>query len=94
MRKAIWRYDIVCHVLASLREFSGLFSQETGAGGEIQITGAMIRLLKTQDVHAVKYEGRTFDCGSKQGFLLANVAYALDRKDLAPAFATELKKLL
>jgi UTP--glucose-1-phosphate uridylyltransferase len=42
----------------------------------------------------VKYEGRTSDCGPKQGFLLANVAYALDRKDLAPAFATELKKLL
>jgi hypothetical protein len=52
MRKAIWRYDIVCHVLASLREFSGVFSQETGTGGEIHITGAMIRLLKTQDVHA------------------------------------------
>ncbi|HEY7440812.1 MAG TPA: hypothetical protein VH701_00230 [Vicinamibacterales bacterium] len=54
----------------------------------------MIGLLATQDFHAVKYEGRTFDCGSKQGFLLANVAYALDRKDLAPAFATEFKKLL
>jgi UTP--glucose-1-phosphate uridylyltransferase len=42
----------------------------------------------------VKYEGRTFDCGSKQGFLLANVAYALDRPDLGKAFAAELKKLL
>jgi UTP--glucose-1-phosphate uridylyltransferase len=94
MRKAIWRYDIVCHVLASLREFSGLFSQETGAGGEIQITDAMIGLLKTQDFRALKYGGRTFDCGSKQGFLLANVAYALNRGDLAPAFAAELKRLL
>ena len=35
----------------------------------------MIRLLTTQDFHALKYEGRTFDCGSKLGFLLANVAY-------------------
>jgi UTP--glucose-1-phosphate uridylyltransferase len=74
--------------------FDILSAKETGAGGEIQITDAMIKLLKTQDFHAVKYEGRTFDCGSKQGFLLANVAYALDRPDLGPAFAAELKKLL
>jgi UTP--glucose-1-phosphate uridylyltransferase len=74
--------------------FDILSAKETGAGGEIQITDAMIRLLQTQEFHAVKYEGRTFDCGSKLGFLLANVAYALDRKDLGPAFAAELKKLL
>jgi len=74
--------------------FDILSAKETGAGGEIQITDAMIRLLKTQDFHAVKYEGRTFDCGSKLGFLLANVAYALDRPDLGSSFAAELKKLL
>jgi UTP--glucose-1-phosphate uridylyltransferase len=74
--------------------FDILSAKETGAGGEIQITDAMIRLLQTQEFHAVKYEGRTFDCGSKLGFLLANVAYALDRPDLGPAFAAELKKLL
>jgi UTP--glucose-1-phosphate uridylyltransferase len=74
--------------------FDILSAKETGAGGEIQITDAMIKLLQTQEFHAVKYEGRTFDCGSKLGFLLANVAYALDRKDLGPAFAAELKKLL
>jgi UTP--glucose-1-phosphate uridylyltransferase len=74
--------------------FDILSAKEKGAGGEIQITDAMIRLLQTQEFHAVKYEGRTFDCGSKLGFLLANVAYALDRPDLGPAFAAELKKLL
>jgi UTP--glucose-1-phosphate uridylyltransferase len=74
--------------------FDILSAKETGAGGEIQITDAMIRLLQTQDFHAVKYEGRTFDCGSKMGFLLANVAYALQRPDLGPAFAAEVKKLL
>jgi UTP--glucose-1-phosphate uridylyltransferase len=74
--------------------FDILSAKETGAGGEIQITDAMIKLLKTQDFHAVKYDGRTFDCGSKLGFLLANVAYALDRADLGKAFAAELKKLL
>jgi UTP--glucose-1-phosphate uridylyltransferase len=74
--------------------FDTLSAKETGAGGEIQITDAMIRLLRTQPFHALKYEGRTFDCGSKLGFLLANVAYALERPDLADAFAAEIKKLL
>jgi UTP--glucose-1-phosphate uridylyltransferase len=74
--------------------FDILSAKETGAGGEIQITDAMIRLLETQDFHALKYEGRTFDCGSKMGFLLANVAYALARPDLGPSFAAEVKKLL
>ena len=74
--------------------FDILSAKETGAGGEIQITDAMIRLLETQAFYALKYEGRTFDCGSKLGFLLANVAYALERPDLGQAFAAELKKLL
>ena len=56
--------------------FDILSAKETGAGGEIQITDAMKKLLATQPFHALKYEGRTFDCGSKLGFLLANVAYA------------------
>ena len=42
----------------------------------------------------MKFEGRSFDCGSKIGFLAANVAYALARPDLAPAFRAEIKKLL
>jgi UTP--glucose-1-phosphate uridylyltransferase len=74
--------------------FDILSAKETGAGGEIQITDAMIKLLTAQDFHALKYEGRTFDCGSKLGFLLANVAYALQRPDLGKAFAAEVKKLL
>jgi UTP--glucose-1-phosphate uridylyltransferase len=74
--------------------FDILSAKETGAGGEIQITDAMIRLLRTQPFHALKYEGRTFDCGSKLGFLLANVAYALERPGLGDAFAAEIKKLL
>jgi UTP--glucose-1-phosphate uridylyltransferase len=74
--------------------FDILSAKETGAGGEIQITDAMKKLLATQPFHALKYEGRTFDCGSKLGFLLANVAYGLDRPDIAPALAAEIKKLL
>ncbi len=76
-------------------EIFGLLSaQEKGAGGEIQITDAMIALLKRQPFYALKYEGKTFDCGSKIGFLTANVAYALARPDLADAFKAEIKKLI
>ena len=74
--------------------FDILSAKETGAGGEIQITDAMIRLMQTQPFYAYRYEGRSFDCGSKLGFLLANVAYALERADLGDAFAARLKKLL
>jgi UTP--glucose-1-phosphate uridylyltransferase len=74
--------------------FDILSAKETGAGGEIQITDAMIRLMQTQPFYAYRYEGRSFDCGSKLGFLLANVAYALERPDLGDAFAARIKKLL
>ena len=67
--------------------FDLLETQQTGAGGEIQLTDAMLRLLETQPFYGFKFEGRTFDCGSKLGFLTANVAYALARDDIAPAFA-------
>ena len=71
-----------------------LATQQKGAGGEIQLTDAMLRLLESQPGYAYQFEGRTFDCGSKLGFLTANVAYALERDDLAPAFRAELKRLL
>ena len=74
--------------------FALLEKQEGGAGGEIQITDAMIKLAKTQPFYGLKFEGRSFDCGSKIGFLTANVAYALERPDIAPAFRAEIKKLL
>ncbi len=71
-----------------------LGTQQKGAGGEIQLTDAMLRLLEKQPGYGFQFEGRTFDCGSKLGFLAANVAYALDRPDIAPAFRAELKRLL
>ena len=74
--------------------FDLLATQEHGAGGEIQITDAMLRLAKTSPFYGLKFEGRTFDCGSKIGFLTANVAYALAREDIAPAFRSELEGLL
>jgi len=74
--------------------FDVLANQGTGAGGEIQLTDAMIELAKTQPFYGLKFEGKSFDCGSKIGFLAANVSYALAREDLAPAFRKELKALL
>jgi UTP--glucose-1-phosphate uridylyltransferase len=74
--------------------FKMLSTQQGGAGGEIQITDAMIRLAKQQPFYGLKFKGRSFDCGSKVGFLAANVAYALARKDIAPAFRKELSDLL
>ena len=74
--------------------FNLLDDHEKGAGGEIQITDAMKRLLKMQPFFALKYEGLTYDCGSKLGFLKANIAYALDRPELAEALKAELRKLV
>lgn len=74
--------------------FDILESQDTGAGGEIQLTDAMLRLMDEQAFHAVKYDGRSFDCGSKVGFLTANAAFGLARDDLADEFREELGKLL
>jgi UTP--glucose-1-phosphate uridylyltransferase len=71
-----------------------LAKQERGAGGEIQLTDAMIQLAKTQPFYGLQFEGKSFDCGSKIGFLAANVSYALARDDIAPGFRAEIKKIL
>ena len=73
--------------------FKILAKVERGAGGEIQLTDGMIELAKTQKFHGVRFDGRTYDCGSKLGFLTANIAFALARADLAPALRAEMKKL-
>jgi UTP--glucose-1-phosphate uridylyltransferase len=71
-----------------------LAKQDRGTGGEIQLTDAMIALSQTQAFYGLKFEGRSFDCGSKVGFLAANVSYALARPDIAPEFRAEIKKIL
>ncbi|MFL6764796.1 MAG: UTP--glucose-1-phosphate uridylyltransferase GalU [Sphingomicrobium sp.] len=62
-----------------------LDAQETGAGGEIQLTDAIAKLIGKQPVHAYRFEGERYDCGSAAGFVIANLAMALDRSDVAPA---------
>lgn len=73
--------------------FTLLSEQSAGAGGEIQITDAMQNLMSRQPFVGVKYDGRVFDCGSKIGFLTANVVFALEREDIADQFMAELKTL-
>jgi UTP--glucose-1-phosphate uridylyltransferase len=74
--------------------FDLLGKQAAGAGGEIQLTDAMLALAKSQPFYGFKFEGRSYDCGSKIGFLTANVAYGLDRADLADEFRAEIKRIL
>ena len=74
--------------------FEALAAQEKGAGGEIQLTDAMARLMRTQAFYAYEYEGQTLDCGEPVGLLRANVALALKRPDLAQAAREAVTALL
>jgi UTP--glucose-1-phosphate uridylyltransferase len=65
-----------------------------GAVGEIQITDAMIKLAKSQEFTGVKFDGTTYDCGDKIGYLAANVAFALERPDLSEAAREALQSVI
>ena len=71
-----------------------LEDQEQGAGGEIQLTDAMARMIGTQPFHAVTFAGRRFDCGSKLGFVEATLALALEREDIGPEVRAMAGRLL
>ena len=62
-----------------------LDAQEKGAGGEIQLTDAMAKLIGTQPFHGYRFKGERYDCGSATGFVIANLAMALERDDVGPA---------
>jgi UTP--glucose-1-phosphate uridylyltransferase len=74
--------------------FELLEKGEKGAGGEIQLTDAMIKLAATQPFHGVRFDGKTYDTGSKLGFLAANIAFGLERPDIADGLRAEIKRLL
>ena len=67
--------------------------QEKGAGGEIQLTDAMAQLIGVQSFHGLTFEGERHDCGDKTGFVIANVALALQREDVAPALRAFLAEI-
>jgi UTP--glucose-1-phosphate uridylyltransferase len=74
--------------------FRVLEGQERGAGNEIQLTDAMLKLEKQQPFFGYHYQGRTFDCGSPEGFIEANVAFALWRADLHGKMSATIEGLL
>jgi UTP--glucose-1-phosphate uridylyltransferase len=74
--------------------FEVLETQERGAGGEIQLTDSMAKLMQRQAFHALEYDGTTYDCGDKLGLLRANVAFALRRPELAEAARKAIRDLL
>lgn len=74
--------------------FAELGAKRTGAGGEIQLTDAMARLMGRQPFHALEYDGTTYDCGDRIGWLRANVALALKRPDMKDAARAALAPLL
>ena len=71
-----------------------LEGQAAGAGGEIQLTDAMARMIGQQPFHAVTFAGRRFDCGSKTGFVEATLALALEREDMAAEVRAMAQRLL
>jgi UTP--glucose-1-phosphate uridylyltransferase len=81
----IGRYVLMPEVIGYLARM------DRGAGGEVQLTDGMARLIGTQPFHGLRYEGRRFDCGDKAGFLEAQVAFALKHPDLADAVRAFLK---
>jgi UTP--glucose-1-phosphate uridylyltransferase len=66
---------------------------ETGAGGEIQLTDAMAQLIGNQPFHAIKVEAVRHDCGDKAGYVIANLALALERDDVGPRIRDYLKRI-
>lgn len=66
------------------RIFDFLAEKQTGAGGEIQLTDALARLIPEQPFHGFMFTGERYDCGNHLGFLAANIAFALNRPDLGP----------
>ncbi len=73
--------------------FTELDRKEKGAGGEIQLTDSMQKLIGRVPFHAVVAKCDWYDCGDKVGFLEANIAVALTRLDIAPSLKTFLKNL-
>jgi UTP--glucose-1-phosphate uridylyltransferase len=73
--------------------FDQIRANGRGAGGEIQLTDGIAKLMETEGVHAYQYRGKRYDCGSKQGFLEASVELALKHPEVGPGFLEYLKRL-
>jgi UTP--glucose-1-phosphate uridylyltransferase len=74
--------------------FAELESKRTGAGGEIQLTDSMARLIGKEPFHGLRYEGVRYDCGDKTGFIEATAAFALAHPEIGPQVREALRKLV
>jgi UTP--glucose-1-phosphate uridylyltransferase len=83
----VGRYVLTPRLFDELRQIG------RGAGGEIQLTDGIARLMKSEAVYALRFEGKRYDCGSKQGYLEANVEQALRHPELRLGFRDYLRKL-
>lgn len=82
----IGRYVLMPEVIGHLSKM------EKGAGGEVQLTDGMAKLIGHQPFHGVRYEGKRFDCGDKMGFLEAQIAFALKRPELAAGMRAVMER--
>ena len=82
----IGRYVLMPEVIGELARM------DRGAGGEVQLTDGMARLIGRQPFHGLRYEGRRFDCGDKAGFLEAQIAFALKHPELAASVRAFLRQ--
>lgn len=85
---------VVGRYVLSPKIFELLEATGTGAGGEIQLTDAMVRLAASQAFFARAFNGRMFDCGSKEGFIQANVAFALKRADIRDSVLDAIREMV
>jgi len=74
--------------------FAHLEKKQAGAGGEIQLTDAIAATIGKVPLHGLRYQGRRFDCGSKAGFIAANVAYALEREDMEKDVRAAIQEIM
>ena len=87
------RMGVAGRYILTPRIFDEIRNQPPGAGGEIQLTDAIARLMRGERVYAYQYEGKRYDCGSKEGFLQATVELALQHPQMGAPFREYLQTL-
>lgn len=92
--KAPSTLSIIGRYILQPQIFDELSAKRIGAGGEIQLTDAMAKLIGKQPFHGFRYEGTRYDCGDRLGFIEANVAFAIANPDSGDAVKAAIKKLV
>lgn len=89
--KAPSNFGVVGRYILTPRIFKLLENTSSGSGGEIQLTDAIAKLIQEEDVYALQFKGKRYDCGTKLGYLEATLAYALKHPELANDFKCRLQ---